>query len=515
MTTKSCLKVLFACSELTPLIKTGGLADVCGSLPHAMSKSGDDVRIVLPGYHSILQKIPDPTFISLLELPLGTVTLCRTELNDAQILLVNHETFSNRAGNPYMSDSDRPWPDNAFRFALFSQAVCHIAQNLAQLEWQPDIVHCHDWQTGLVPALLSLTDTRPATLFTIHNLAYQGNIMFDAYKQLELPEALYVKDGLEFWGQASFLKGGLAYADRINTVSPNYAAEITGTAFGCGMEGLLQYRSHKLSGILNGIDTELWNPETDRHLAKNYSADTLEHKIENKRALQRKLQLPIDDDTIIFGVISRLAVQKGIDLIVEAFEQLNDNPEKLNKEQLNPEQLSKEQFAKYQLVILGAGESELQNQLLTLAKSHPNRISVTIGFDEPLSHMIEAGSDVFLMPSRYEPCGLNQMYSHRYGTLPLVNCVGGLADTVIDAKDKKNGNGFTIDTANTEQLIHGLTRIIEVFKDKDTWQRLQRRAMQTNYSWNESAAQYRSLYLQTLDENPNQVYELNSDGNLE
>ena len=489
MTTKSCLKVLFACSELTPLIKTGGLADVCGSLPHAMSKSGDDVRIVLPGYHSILQKIPDPTFISLLELPLGTVTLCRTELNDAQILLVNHETFSNRAGNPYMSDSDRPWPDNAFRFALFSQAVCHIAQNLTQLEWQPDIVHCHDWQTGLVPALLSLTDTRPATLFTIHNLAYQGNIMLDAYKQLELPETLYVKDGLEFWGQASFLKGGLAYADRINTVSPTYAAEITGTAFGCGMEGLLQYRSHKLSGILNGIDTELWNPVTDRHIAKNYSADTLEHKIENKRALQRKLQLPIDDDTIIFGVISRLAVQKGIDLIVEAFEQLND---------------SQDQLVQFQLIILGAGESELQNQLLKLAKSHPDRISVTIGFDEPLSHMIEAGSDVFLMPSRYEPCGLNQMYSHRYGTLPLVNCVGGLADTVVDAKDKKNGNGFTIDTANTEQLLHGLTRIIEVFKDKDTWQRLQRRAMQTNYSWTESAAQYRSLYLQTMDENPSQ-----------
>ena len=496
MKTKPSLKVLFACSELTPLVKTGGLADVCGSLPHAMSKSGDDVRIVLPGYHSVLQKIPDPMFISLLELPLGTVTLCRTDLNGTQILLVNHESFSNRAGNPYMSDSDRPWPDNAFRFALFSQSVCHIAQNLAQLEWQPDIVHCHDWQTGLVPALLSLNETRPATLFTIHNLAYQGNIMLDAYKHLELPEALYVKDGLEFWGQASFLKGGLAYADRINTVSPTYATEITGTTFGCGMEGLLQHRSHKLSGILNGIDTDLWNPETDRHLVKNYSADTLEYKIENKRALQKKLQLPINDDTIVFGVISRLAVQKGIDLIVDAIEQLNDN-----QNQSAQNQLAQYQLAHFQLVILGAGESELQNQLLTLAKSHPDKISVTIGFDEPLSHMIEAGSDVFLMPSRYEPCGLNQMYSQRYGTLPLVNCVGGLADTVIDARDKQRGNGFIIDSANTEQLFHGLTRTIELFNDKDTWRKLQRHAMQSNYSWTESAAQYRSLYMQTLAEN--------------
>ncbi len=478
------MKILFACSELTPWIKTGGLADVCGSLPQALSQRGIDLSIVLPGYHTVLKNIPPPEFVSLVELPLGTITLCRSTLHDTEVLLINHETFSNRPGNPYMSDSDRPWPDNEFRFALFSQAICAIAQNQASLDWQPDLVHCHDWQTGLVPALLSLDATRPATIFTIHNLAYQGNVSLKAYNQLGLPDELLIQNGLEFWGQASFIKGGIAYADKITTVSPSYAKEITSKAFGCGMEGMLQHRNEQLSGILNGIDTDTWNPATDQHIDTNYNVDSLSQKSANKAHLQKHLKLRRDPDALLFGVISRLAVQKGIDLIVDAFSELQDQ--------------------NIQLAVLGSGDSELQKKLQDLALANPDKIAVEIGFNEALSHKIEAGADVFLMPSRYEPCGLNQMYSHRYGTLPLVTQVGGLADTVIDARaDKSMANGFVIDSANTLSLQRGIMRAIDQFKDQSTWITLQKNAMQVNYSWTESAAQYNHLYKQTVQMHTN------------
>ena len=274
---------------MTPWIKTGGLADVCGSLPQALKRAGENVCLVLPGYHSVMQTIEAPEFLTMLELPLGTVTLCRSDHDGTQVLLVNHESFTNRPGNPYMEDADRPWPDNAQRFALFSQAICHIALNKAGLDWQPNIVHCHDWQTGLVPAMLSLEPFAPATVFTIHNLAYQGNVSMETYHELNLAEELLTQDGLEFWGQASFIKGGLAYADRVNTVSQSYANEITTSAFGCGMEGLLQYRKDKLSGILNGIDTDNWDPSTDPHIAQTYTFKTIEAKAQNKRDLQLSL----------------------------------------------------------------------------------------------------------------------------------------------------------------------------------------------------------------------------------
>lgn len=456
---------------------------MCGSLPQALAHKGDDIRIVLPGYHSVLEQIPEPVYVGMLELSLGTVTLCRTELNGTQVLLVNHESFSNRPGNPYMSDSDRPWPDNSYRFALFSQAVVEIAQDNSGLSWQPDIVHCHDWQTGLVPALLSLANVEgkktPATLFTIHNLAYQGNIMLDAYNKLGLPGELLIQDGIEFWGQASFIKGGIAYANRINTVSPSYASEITTKAFGCGMEGLLRYRATKLSGILNGIDVDIWNPATDPHIKTNYSIDTLERKIENKTDLQKMLNLRADPNALLFGVISRLAVQKGIDLIIDVISKIKDQ--------------------NIQLAVLGSGDSELQKKLLDLAKSNPDNIAVEIGFNEALSHKIEAGADVFLMPSRYEPCGLNQMYSHRYGTLPLVTKAGGLADTVINT-DEINANGFVIDAANVASLQRGIETAIATFSDQSTWSQLQRNAIRTDYSWATSASQYKALYHETIQE---------------
>ena len=482
------LKILFACSELTPWIKTGGLADVCGSLPAALKEAGKDVRIVLPGYHSVVQNIPAPEFIGLIELPLGTVTLCRSELQGIEVLLVSHESFTNRPGNPYMSDADRPWADNARRFALFSQAAVEIAKDRTGLDWQPDIVHCHDWQTGLVPALLTLETTRPATVFTIHNLAYQGNITMAMYHELNLPEELIIQDGLEFWGQASFIKGGIGYADRINTVSQTYAKEITSKAFGCGMEGLLQHRGDKLSGILNGVDTQTWNPATDTHIAKTYSLNSIADKAINKEDLQKSIDLTVDPEAIVFGLISRLAVQKGIDLIVDAIDKLEGQ--------------------NFQLAVLGSGDSELQAKLLALKKKHPTRVAIEIGFNETLSHKIEAGADVFLMPSRYEPCGLNQMYSHRYGTLPLVTRVGGLADTVIGLKDDPDtANGFVIDSANPVLLNQKLTEATELFQshikglnttDPSTWRKMQQNAMQANYSWQESALRYCDLYAEIV-----------------
>ncbi len=476
---KKNLHILFACSELTPWVKTGGLADVCGSLPQALKQAGIDVRIILPGYKSVLDKIPPPEFVSLLKLPLGTVTICRSKIDDIDVLLVNHDAFTNRAGNPYMSDTDRPWPDNAFRFALFSQAVCEIAKPSGNSDWQADIVHCNDWQTGLVPALLSQHANAPATVFTIHNLAYQGNITIAEYNRLHLPEELLIQDGLEFWGQASFIKGGIAYADRINTVSPTYAEEITSKEFGCGMEGLLLHRRRILSGILNGIDLQTWDPQTDPHIATNYSANRLELKKENKLDLQKQLNLTTDPDAVLFGVISRLAVQKGIDLIINAIEQLHDQ--------------------NFQLALLGSGDSALQEQLKVLSDAFPERIATIFGFDEKLSHKIEAGADVFLMPSRYEPCGLNQMYSHRYGTLPLVNRVGGLADTVVDytggaTNNTKDANGFVIESADAELLSRGMLKAIACFDDKSTWLQLQQNAMMADYSWAESASHYIRMY---------------------
>ena len=471
--------VLFACSELTPLIKTGGLADVCGSLPHALKRAGDDVRIVLPAYQSVLQQIESPVFKYMLDLPLGPAALCSAILGEIELLLICHPSFSNRAGNPYMSDDDTTWTDNPLRFALFSQAVVEISLNRCDLDWNPDIVHCHDWQTALTPALLSLHHSRPATVFTIHNLAYQGNITQNLYTDLQLPAALYHSNGLEFWGQASFIKGGLAYADRVNTVSPGYADEIKTSEFGNGMEGLLLSRGDRVSGILNGIDQDDWNPQSDSLLPKNYSIETIADKKYNKSALQKEMGLPVDNTPLLFGVISRLAEQKGIDVVIDAIDKTaNEN---------------------IQLVVLGAGESELQTQLLALEKKYHNKVAIRIGFDEALSRLIEAGSDVFLMPSRYEPCGLNQMYSLRYGTLPMVTRVGGLADTVTDFKDNDEpGNGFVIEEATALQLQDGIKRSIAVFKNKELWRKIQINGMSACFSWDTSAVHYRELFAKAI-----------------
>jgi starch synthase len=355
--------------------------------------------------------------------------------------------------------------------------IVEIAMQRTRLRWKPDIIHCNDWQTGLVPALLSLEEQAPPSLFTIHNLAYQGLFPYSAFIALGLPEQLWSHEALEFHDQLSFIKGGLVYADWITTVSPSYAKEIQTPEFGYGLEGLLSHRTDKLSGILNGIDTESWDPENDPHIEASYSIREVDRKQLNKKALQEHFGLP-ESDSVLVGFIGRLVHQKGIDIVLHAMHALMQLP--------------------IQMIFLGTGEYEYEQSLLYYADEYPDRIAANIDYDEDIAHQIEAGSDLFLMPSRFEPCGLNQMYSLRYGTLPVVRQVGGLADTVVDANTETlasgTANGFIISDESGRDLLETLTYALSLYQDKLAWKKLQIRAMWRDSSWDNSASEYKNLY---------------------
>jgi len=345
-------------------------------------------------------------------------------------------------------------------------------------------VHCNDWQTGLVPALLSLQPKRPVTVFTIHNLAYQGLFDHQTFIDLHLPAELWQMNGLEFYGQLSFIKGGLAYADKITTVSPSYAREILQPEFGYGLDGLLNSRSEHLSGILNGIDEKYWNPGTDKYLKQKYNRRTLNKKSINKTELQQTLSLPVDTSIFMIGMVSRLVEQKGLDIILQSLTTLFTLP--------------------VQLVVLGTGETHYEILLSEWAQRHPDQLKVNIGYNEPLAHMIEAASDVYLMPSTFEPCGLNQLYSLRYGTLPVVTPVGGLADTVTDASEtnikNNHANGFVVKAQSAAALLTALQRALTLYQKPDTWRQLQINALSGDFSWQASAERYIDLYQQMLTE---------------
>jgi starch synthase len=479
-------KILFATSEVHPLMKTGGLADVSASLPMALSEQGEDVRIIMPAYRKCLQQLGHIDSVATIKLD-GyhlPVDILQTTLpgTNVTLWLLHSPHHFDRDGGPYSHPAGHDWDDNAARFALLSRAAVAVAMNEAGLDWQADIVHCNDWQTGLVPALLASQVQRPQTVFTIHNLAYQGMFSYDTFKLLDLPDALWHMDGLEFYGQMSFMKGGLIFADHITTVSPTYAEEICTYEFGYGLEGLLSYRAEqgRLSGILNGIDYQAWNPETDANLVKTYSTKTLRNKVENKRALQKQFFLPESKDSLLIGLISRLVSQKGIDLSIQALSRVLQDGHDV------------------QFVCLGSGEPQFEHELRVLRARCPDRVAVTIGYDEALSHQIEAGADVFLMPSRFEPCGLNQMYSLRYGTLPIVRNTGGLADTVVDASDENRkaglANGFCFDDASVESLQQAVLRAVSLFARPRIWRSMMLTAMQQDLSWKHSANAYIELY---------------------
>lgn len=479
-------KILYISSEAFPLIKTGGLGDVAGSLPAALLRKSQDIRLLLPAYPEVLSKITSAKKRASTSHYNLAVNIIETRLPGTNVMvwLVDCPAIYNRPGGPYTDDHGQPWQDNALRFALFCHTAVDIALNNLQLNWHPDVVHCNDWQSGLVPALLSLVSKRPATVFTVHNLAYQGIFDQQTFSDLHLPAELWHMDGVEFHGKLSFIKGGLAYADKITTVSPTYAREILQPEYSYGLGGLLKHRQSHLSGILNGIDEKHWNPGTDKYLNQKYNRRSLDKKSLNKTELQRELSLPIDINIPVLGMVSRLVEQKGLDIILDSLETILTMP--------------------VQIIILGTGERHYEAWLSEWALKFPEKLKVVIGYDEALSHRIEAASDIYLMPSIFEPCGLNQLYSLQYGTLPIVTHVGGLADTVIDASAENITNhtatGFVLKDKSASALQTTIQRALALFQNPKQWRQLQITAMSGDFSWEASAEHYIDLYQLALKE---------------
>ncbi|MCC6201422.1 MAG: glycogen synthase GlgA [Gammaproteobacteria bacterium] len=475
------LKILFACSEIHPLAATGGLGEVCASLPVALPAFGCDCRAIIPGYRSVRDKLRLTPIASDLRVPgwPGSIQILRGDLESGlAVYVVDVPELFNRPGSLYAAETGTEWPDNPFRFAIFSRVVAALATGHAFGDWRPDLVHCHDWQTGLVPALLQALPRRPATVFTIHNLSYLGQCDYATFQQLELPGTLWHLDALEFYGSCALIKGGIRFADAVTTVSPNYAREIQTPEFGHGLDGLLRARSQVLSGILNGIDYRQWNPAADRLIAPPYDADRLDTKAEHRRALCQEFGLRQEPTALLLGAVSRLTEQKGIDLAIDAFNAL-----------------AKE--LPLQLVLLGSGEQRLQDALRTLAQAHAGRVGLRIGYDEALAHRIIAGSDALLMPSRFEPCGLTQLCSQRYGTPPIARRTGGLADS-IDDSGNGGATGFLFDAPSTNALAGAIRRAHASFRDTAAWRARQRAGMARDFSWVASAALYRDIYRRLL-----------------
>jgi len=472
------MKVLFVTSEAYPLLKTGGLGDVAGALPQAMVAAGEDVRILIPAYPQALDLVKDKRApISLGDsLGVGDVHLIEARMpsGDVTVWLVDCPAMYDRAGNPYTQPDGTDWPDNHLRFALLSRVAARLSIPGNVMDWTADIVHANDWQGGLTAAYLHFWGGEHArTVFTVHNLQYQGLFAPEIVHQVGLPEAAYSSHGVEFHDQVSFLKAGLHYSDAITTVSPTYAKEIMEPELGCGLDGLLRHRASSVHGILNGIDDEVWNPKTDPHIPHSYSLARRAGKAKNKAALQREMGLPVDDKAPLFCVVSRLTAQKGINLIAESAPALRT--------------------LGIQLAILGNGDRPLEDLLSSLASTNDG-IATTIGYDDALAHRLIAGADVLLMPSRFEPCGLTQMYAMRYGTLPLVFKTGGLADTVIDCRDRANGTGFVFDEPSSTALFETAERAISLYKNPKSWQKAQRNAMSQDLSWKHAAKVYIDLY---------------------
>jgi starch synthase len=479
------LKILFATSEIAPLIKTGGLADVSGALPAALRAIGVDVRVLVPGYNQVMARLTQYDVVATLDNLPGFPSvrlLSGTMANGIPIWVLDCPSLYQREGGPYQNASGLDWADNALRFGLLSKVAAVLGSSASPLTWHPDLVHCNDWQTGLTPAYLHFEQGAASCIIAIHNLAFQGIFPAATVSQLYLPPSCFSIDGVEFYGSLSFLKAGLFYADHITTVSPHYAKEIQQEALGFGMQGLLTARRDSLTGILNGIDTDEWNPSDDHYLSKPFSAADLSGKAANKKALQRKMDLNIEPDMPLLGVVSRFTHQKGLDLLLEIAPLLAELP--------------------VQLAMLGTGDALMQKTARDLSHRYPGRIGVSVGFSEELSHQIEAGADMFVMPSRFEPCGLNQMYSQRYGTPPIVHATGGLVDSVVDCTNAtlKDGtaSGFMFDGMTAENLYVTIQRAVGLYQDKNKWKALCRNCMAKDFSWQNSAEAYRDVYLKVL-----------------
>lgn len=484
------MKIAIAATEVAPYAKTGGLADVIGSLPKALEKLGCDVKVFMPKYSLVDENKHTLTYESSIgEMPIRvngyarSVHVQKSKINgsEVEIYFIDCPHYFYRR-HVYTMD-----PDEDERFILFCKAVI---ETLQRMKWAPDVIHCNDWQTGLIPLLLKDNYSwdrmfdRTATLMSIHNIAYQGRFSKKTIFKAELKETLYYPGGpLEFYDTFSFLKTGIIFSEIISTVSETYSREILNSEYGLGMEKELWPRKEDLFGVLNGADYDHWNPADDMHIPYHYSKYDLTNKLKNKEYLVKQTHLPFDQDKPLIGIVSRLVAQKGFDLVAESINEL--------------------MLLDAQWVILGSGEDKYEELFALLSRSIPHKVWAYIGFNNELAHLIEAGADMFLMPSRYEPCGLNQIYSLKYGTVPIVRKTGGLADTVQDWHEFKTrgeeiGDGFSFNDATGYALQTTTQRAVEAFGDKTTWTKIQHNGMKRDYSWTVSAKKYVALYEMAL-----------------
>jgi len=483
------MRVLSVASELYPLVKTGGLADVAAALPAALRRMDVDARVLLPGYGAVFEAMYDEqTLLSIDDLfGAGSAKIIEGRLRgvDSPAYVLDCPGHYFREGGPYTDAAGEDHPDNHLRFAAFGWAAAQICAGVDPA-FTPEVLHAHDWQAGLAPAYAHAAKLDVAKVTTIHNLAYQGRFEAEVLEALELPEAARGIDGVEYYGGVGFLKAGLYYADRITTVSRTYAREIQGVDAGFGMDGLLAARRRDLVGIVNGVDYDVWDPQRDAHLPTRYGIENVaEGKAAARAELGRRLGLDAAGGVPLFGVVSRLAWLKGLDLLHEAAGAILDGGG--------------------QLVVLGSGDPELEAGFQSLAAAHPGRIATHVGYDETLAHLVQAASDVIVVPSRSEPCGLTQLYALRYGALPLVRNTGGLADTVVNATDNEiatgRATGFLFDFATAEALDGTLRWVMDFFANRrGAWRTMQRIAMTRDFSWERAAREYLSVYRAAMGE---------------
>jgi starch synthase len=471
------MQILSVVSELHPLIKTGGLADVAGALPPALGRQGIDMRSLMPAYPQVAVRTGPGAVVHAYDDLLGvTASVRAVEHAGLKLYLLDAPALFDRAGGPYQDPSGKDHGDNWRRFAALGRVGADIARGAIR-DFRPDVVHGHDWQAGLAPAYLRYDGTPVPSVMTIHNLAFQGHFAADVFGALGLPSQAFAVDGVEYYGGVGYLKAGLQAASAITTVSPTYADEIRTPAFGMGLDGLLSARVEVLHGIVNGIDVAEWDPETDEHLASHFSVERLDDRMPNRRALEARFDLDQDDDPV-FAVVSRLTWQKGIDLLAAATEHLVSLGAKL--------------------AVLGTGEAGLESTFRSATSLHPGRVAAVIGYDESLAHLVQGGADAILIPSRFEPCGLTQLYGLRYGTIPVVARTGGLADTVIDANDAALtagvATGIQFAPIDVSTLRKAIRRAVNLYRTPGAWTALRRQGMKADVSWDRSAAAYAALY---------------------
>lgn len=475
----SALKVLSVASEIFPLIKTGGLADVVGALPAALARENVEIRTLVPGYPGITAKLeraqPTHTYDDLFGGPARVLAGAAAGLN---LFAVDAPHLYDRPGNPYLGPDGLDWPDNARRFAALARVAADIGLGVIEA-FRPQVVHAHDWQAALAPAYLHYADKpRPGTAITVHNMAFQGQFPIWTFGELGLPAHALTIDGVEYYGGVGYLKAGLRLSDRITTVSPTYAREIMTPEFGMGLDGLLRTRAAAVQGIVNGIDDTVWNPAADAALAQTFSALRIDMRVRNKTALQIKMGLAPRVDRPLFGVISRLSDQKGLDLLLQALPGLVAGVG--------------------QLALLGSGEPSLERSFSAAAAAEPDSVRCVLGYDERLAHLIQAGSDFIVVPSRFEPCGLTQLCALRYGAPPIVARVGGLADTVIDANEAATAAGVATGVQfyppAVDSLTYALSRALDIARDPATLRRLRLNGMRADVSWRGPAKRYAALY---------------------